>query len=65
MYYIGIDVSKKALSVFDGKTSLEFENKEGLRPFYRYLKKHYKHFENLVLIFEATGIYSSPSFAVI
>lgn len=38
MYYIGIDVSKKALSVFDGKTSLEFENKEGLRPFYRYLK---------------------------
>jgi transposase len=60
MYYIGIDVSKKALSVFDGKTSLEFENKEGLKPFYRYLKKHYKHFDNLILIFEATGIYSDP-----
>jgi transposase len=59
MYYIGIDVSKKALSVFDGKTNLEFENKEGLKSFYRYLKKHYKHFETLVLIFEATGIYSS------
>jgi hypothetical protein len=29
MYYIGIDVSKKALSVFDGKTSLEFENVAG------------------------------------
>ena len=58
MYYIGIDGSKKALSVFDGKTSLEFENKEGLRPFYRYLKKHFKQFDNLVLIFEATGIYS-------
>lgn len=58
MYYIGIDVSKKALSVFDGKTSLEFENKEGLRPFYRYLKKHYKQLDDLVLIFEATGIYS-------
>lgn len=58
MYYIGIDVSKKALTVFDGKTSLEFENKEGLKPFYRYLKKHFKQFDNLVLIFEATGIYS-------
>ena len=58
MYYIGIDVSKKALSVYDGKTSLEFENKEGLKPFYRYLKKHFKYFDNLVLIFEATGIYS-------
>lgn len=58
MYYIGIDVSKKALSVYDGKTSLEFENQEGLKAFYRYLKKHYKHFDNLVLIFEATGIYS-------
>ncbi len=61
MYYTGIDVSKKALTVYDGKTNLEFENenKEGLNPFYRYLKKHDKHFDNLVLIFEATGIYSS------
>ena len=58
MYYIGIDVAKKALSVFDGKISLEFENREGLKTFYRYLKKHYKYFDNLVLIFEATGIYS-------
>jgi transposase len=58
MYYIGIDVSKKALSVYDGKINLEFENVAGLKPFYRYLKKHYKHFDNLVLIFEATGIYS-------
>jgi transposase len=59
MYYIGIDVSKKALSVYDGQSSLEFENQEGLRPFYRYLKKHFKSFENLGLIFEATGIYSN------
>lgn len=59
MYYIGIDVSKKALSVYDGKTSLVFENKEGLRSFYSYLKKHLKNFDNLVLIFEATGIYSN------
>jgi len=58
MYYIGIDVSKKALSVYDGQFSLEFVNQKNLRPFYRYLKKHVKHFENLGLIFEATGIYS-------
>ena len=60
MYYIGIDVSKKALSVYDGKSSLEFANQKGLRPFYRYLKKHFKSFENIGLIFEATGIYSDP-----
>ena len=56
MYCIGIDVSKKALSVFDGKISLEFENREGLKTFYRYLKKHQKYFDNLVLIFAATGM---------
>ena len=58
MYYIGIDVSKKALSVFDGKSDLEFENTEGLKAFKRYLKKQYQNFENLGIIFEATGIYS-------
>jgi len=58
MYYIGIDVSKKSLSVYDGKISLEFENVAGLKPFYRYLKRHYKDFDNLVFIFETTGIYS-------
>jgi len=58
MYYIGIDVSKKALSVFDGKSDLEFENIEGLKAFKRYLKKQYQNFENLGIIFEATGIYS-------
>ena len=58
MYYIGIDVSKKALSVFDGKSNLSFENQKGLKPFYRYLKKLERNLENLVLIFEATGIYS-------
>jgi hypothetical protein len=48
MYYIGINVSKKTLSVFDGKTNLIFENQKGLKPFYRYLKKYYQNFENLV-----------------
>lgn len=58
MYYIGINVSKKALSVFDGKSDLEFKNREGLISLKRYLKKRYKTFENLGIIFEATGIYS-------
>jgi transposase len=58
MYYIGIDVSKKVLSVYDGKKYMEFKNKEGLKPLLCYLKKHFEHFDNLCIIFEATGIYS-------
>ena len=57
MYYIGIDVSKKDLSVFDGKKDLKFINKEGLKSFKKYLKKKY-HLLEIVLIFEPTGIYS-------
>jgi transposase len=59
MYYIGIDVSKKALSLFDGKFDREFVNQENLRSLKRYLKKRYKTFKDLVIIFEATGIYSN------
>ncbi len=58
MYYIGIDVSKKDLSVFNGKKDLKFINQKGLRPFKKYLKKKYKNFSDLVIIFEPTGIYS-------
>ena len=57
MYYIGIDVSKKDLAVFNGK-DLKFINKEGLKSFKKYLKKRYKTFADLVIIFEPTGIYS-------
>ena len=56
MYYIGIDVSKKDLSVFDGK-DLKFANKEGLKSFKKYLKKKY-HLSEIVILFEPTGIYS-------
>jgi hypothetical protein len=31
VYYIAIDISKKALSVFDGEKDLEFINKEVLK----------------------------------
>jgi len=54
MYYIAIDVSKKALSVFDGKKDLEFINKEGLKALKKYLKKKYKNLDDLAIIFEAT-----------
>jgi len=57
MYYIGIDVSKKDLSVFDGKKDLKFINQEGLTSFKKYLKKKYPLLE-IVIIFEPTGIYS-------
>jgi transposase len=56
MYYIGIDVSKKDLSVFNGKY-LKFANQEGLKSFKKYLKKKY-HLSEIVIIFEPTGIYS-------
>ena len=57
-YYIGIDVSKKVLNVFDGRKDLVFENKEGLGSLKKYLKKKYPDFSKLVILFEATGIYS-------
>jgi transposase len=56
MYYIGIDVSKKDLSVFDGK-DLKFINKEGLTSFKKYLKKKYN-LSEIAIIFEPTGVYS-------
>jgi transposase len=57
MYYIGIDVAKKDLSVFDGKKDLKFINQEGLTSFKKYLKKKY-HLQEVAIIFEPTGVYS-------
>jgi transposase len=57
-HYIGIDVSKKVLNVFDGKKDLVFENKENLSSLKKHLKKRYPDFSSLVILFEATGIYS-------
>jgi len=57
-HYIGIDVSKKVLNIFDGKKDLIFDNKENLSSFKKYLKKRYPDFSSLVILFEATGIYS-------
>jgi len=57
-YYIGIDVSKKVLNIFDGKKDLIFDNKENLSSFKKYLKKRCSDLSSLVILFEATGIYS-------
>jgi len=57
-HYIGIDVSKKVLNVFDGKKDLIFDNKENLSSLKKYLKKRYPDLSSLVILFEATGIYS-------
>jgi transposase len=59
-HYIGIDVSKKVLNVFDGKKDLIFDNKENLSSLKKHLKKRYPDFSSLVILFEATGIYSYP-----
>jgi transposase len=57
-HYIGIDVSKKVLNIFDGKKDLIFDNKENLCSLKKYLKKSYSDFSSVVILFEATGIYS-------
>jgi transposase len=55
--YIGIDISKEALSVFDGEKEHTFRNGRSLAGFKTYLHKRFR-FDDIVLIFEATGPYS-------
>lgn len=49
-HYIGFDVSKKVLAVFDGKKDLIFENKENLSSLKKHLKKRYPDFSSLVIL---------------
>ena len=58
MYYIAFDVSKKVLSVYDGKKDMTFSNTEGLSSLKKYLKKHHRDFNQLIFLLEATGSYS-------
>lgn len=58
MYYIAFDVSKKVLSVYDGEKDMTFSNTEGLSSLKKYLKKHYRDFNQLIFLLEATGSYS-------
>lgn len=57
-YYIGIDVSKEVLSAFDGKKEVRFKNESGVKALKSYLKKKFKTFNDIIIIFESTGPYS-------
>jgi len=53
--YIGIDVSKATLDVYDGKKSYKFENNEtGFKKIIGLVKE----LKSVVFIFEPTGVYS-------
>lgn len=58
--YIGIDVSKQTLQVYDGEKDSSFPNEPNLQAFDRFIQKQKRNnTEELVLIFEPTGAYSS------
>ena len=58
--YIGIDVSKQTLQVYDGEKDSSFPNERNLEAFDRFIQdKKRNNTEELVLIFEPTGAYSS------
>jgi transposase len=53
--YIGIDVSKSTIDVYDGKKSYKFENNE---TGFNQIISLSEEIKNTILIFEPTGIYS-------
>ena len=53
--YIGIDISKATIDVYDGKKSYKFENNE---IGFKQLVSLVEDIKNTILIFEPTGIYS-------
>jgi len=58
--YIGIDVSKQSLKMFDGAKDYEVPNERGLKAFKKLLKKNYsKEWNEAELIYESTGPYSN------
>jgi len=59
-YYIGIDVSKQSLAVFDGTKEYDVPNERGLKTLKKLLKKNYgKEWNEVKLIYESTGPYSN------
>ena len=63
MYSIGLDISKKSISVHIPLNSLDLEienSKKGLKSFYSKLKKLYKkELDKIVFVYEPTGSYST------
>ncbi len=58
MDYIGVDVSKQDISVFDYKGLSTFKNEKGLKDLRFYIKKQFKSYDDIAIIFESTGVYS-------
>lgn len=58
-HYIGIDVSKEELFVFDGETEVKLGNKRGLKALYAYITKRFSDLHTVIIIFESTGPYSA------
>ena len=54
-HYIGIDISKATLDVYDGKKSYKFENNE---TGFKEIVALSEEINNTILIFEPTGVYS-------
>jgi len=53
--YIGIDISKATLDLYDGEKSYKVSNN---REGFTFIRKLAKHKKDLVLIFEPTGVYA-------
>ncbi len=58
-HYIGIDVSKQTLHLFDGQREHSFPNEPQLAAFDHFLTTHQPTDGEWVIIFEPTGAYSS------
>jgi transposase len=58
MNYIGIDVAKEELVVYDGKNEYVCKNTRGLPELEKCLTVLFPSFDDMVIIFEATGPYS-------
>lgn len=59
-YYIGIDVSKQTLKMFDGSKDYEVPNERGLKTLKKLIKRNDgKEWKEVRLIYEPTGTYSN------
>ena len=58
-YFLGVDISKDILTVYDGKDLREFKNERGLKEFKKFLKHKFKELKKVILIFEPIGAYSA------
>jgi len=59
-YYIGIDVSKQTLKMFNGSKDYEVPNERESKTLKKLIKRNYcKEWKEVGLIYEPTGFYSN------